>query len=529
MAKKVSSRTLTVARIPKSKVIANYSIRAGAGCGKSTTLEWTEGKTPKGIKPSEQQEAIFEALRERKLKGRSVRVACFNTSIMEELGPKFPGADVRNNHKLGYHATVKYLNLKPKFGFVKGNKYNNIAKRIIGNPYDNDALWPVTTTALKLVDLARCTLTGNRLANTVQSGETACENNRWEVDHNQLVEMAEFYNIDIDEPSALNFVEQIINEGIKEARNSFDFTDMVFLPNVFGCKPERVSRCYIDEMQDLNAAQHGLLHGTADQFVVVGDVFQSIYGFAGADPNSMPRFEEEVGASLLPLTITRRCPHKHVQLARNYLPEDFGFRAAPEAPDGTVITVPFNVDFYKRLEGTDNLCLSRTNAPMVQACFTCWKHGIPAMIRGRDVARNLAAVIKRMKASDNQDLAIKLQEDYEPKIATAKALDKQDLAAAKTDELELLLLFVQETKTVDECIGAIFKMFDDDASKERAIQFSTIHKAKGLEAENVAILTPDLLPHPGISKLGPFWARQELNIAYVCYTRSKDTLYINER
>ena len=41
----------------------NFSIRAGAGCGKSTTLEWTESGVPSGITPSEQQEAIFDALK----------------------------------------------------------------------------------------------------------------------------------------------------------------------------------------------------------------------------------------------------------------------------------------------------------------------------------------------------------------------------------------------------------------------------------------------------------------------------------
>jgi superfamily I DNA/RNA helicase len=120
-----------------------------------------------------------------------------------------------------------------------------------------------------------------------------------------------------------------------------------------------------------------------------------------------------------------------------------------------------------------------------------------------------------------------LQEEYEPKITTFKELDRADQAAAKQDELDLLLLFATESKSVDDCINNIYRMFDDDTVKDRAIQFSTIHKAKGLEAKNVAILTPELLPHPGISKLGPFWARQELNIAYVCYTRGKDTLFIN--
>jgi superfamily I DNA/RNA helicase len=513
----------------KATAIANYSIRAAAGCGKSTTLVWTESKVPKGIKPSDQQLMIFDSLREKKKAGRSVRVACFNTAIMHELEPQFPGADVRNNHKIGYHATTNYLGIKPKFGFVKGDKYNKIAHEVIGNPYNDQSLWPVITSTIKLVDLARSTLAGNRLASKSQSGETAERNNLWEVSQDELLKMAAFYNMDIEDLDSVQYVEDIINIGIKRSRECFDFTDQIFLPNVFGCKPPKVHRCYIDEMQDLNAAQHGLLHDTAEQFVVVGDIYQSIYGFAGADPESMPRFEQYAQAKLLPLTITRRCPHSHVALAKRFLPDDFGFAAAPTAKEGTVIKCKFDVEFYKSLEGKDNLCLSRTNAPMVQACFLCWKNNIPALIRGRNIAKNLADTIKRMKASNNADLAVKLIEYYEPKIETFKALDKADMAAAKQDELDLLMIFVTETKNPDECVNSIYKMFDDETSKERAIQFSTIHKAKGLEADHVAVLTPDLLPHPGICRLGPFWTRQEMNIAYVCYTRGKDTLYLNQR
>ena len=514
----------------KNTSLNNFSIRAGAGCGKSTTLEWAETGVPKGITPSSQQEDIFAALKRKKSSTYKARVACFNKSIMEELTPRFPNLDVRNNHKLGYHATVKFLNVKAKYGFVKGNKYDKIAYDLIGNPYDNQALWPVNTVALKLASMARITLTGN-----VRTASTFCPKSApsaalWEVSESELLDMAQFYSIDVtDAPEALKWVEPIINEGIKQSRSNFDFDDMVFLPNVFGCRPDKVDRCYIDEMQDLNAAQHGLLMGTAEQFVIVGDVQQSIYGFAGADPLSMPRFEEQIGATLLPLTITRRCPHKHVEYCKQFLPKDFAdqFQAAESAPYGTIQERRFDIDFYKTLEGTSNLCLSRTNAPMVRACFSCWKAGIPAVIRGRNIASALAKVVKRYKASDNETLIRLLMTDYQEKVQKLRAADKEDIAHAKQDELDILIEFATETATPDECVSKLFTMFDDQTIKDRAIQFSTVHKAKGLEADNLAILTPDLLPHPGISKIGEFWAQQERNIAYVCATRGKNAMYLN--
>ena len=157
-----------------------------------------------------------------------------------------------------------------------------------------------------------------------------------------------------------------------------------------------------------------------------------------------------------------------------------------------------------------------------------WKNNIPAVIRGRNVASSLAKVIKRVNASDNESLIRTLIEEYEEKIQKLKAADKTDLAEAKRDELDILVVFATETKTPEECVSKLFKMFDDDDAKARAVQFSTVHKAKGLEADNLAILTPELLPHPGISKIGEFWAEQERNIAYVCATRGKDKMFLNE-
>lgn len=529
---KSNYRSYYLTKLYKEDTVSdNYSIRAGAGCGKSTTLEWTETGVPKGIQPSEQQEAIFDALKCKKSASYKGRVACFNTSIMKELEPRFPGLDVRNNHKLGYHSTVKFLNIKPKFGFVKGNKYEKLARTLIGNPYNDSSLWPTYTNAIKLASMARITLTGSSLRNTTFSSASATQDTLWEVSQSQLLDMATFYSIDVTEaPDALKYVEPLINAGIASAREGFDFDDMVFLPNVFGCRPDKVDRCYIDEMQDLNAAQHGLLEGTAEQFVIVGDVHQSIYGFAGADPQSMPRFESAIDAKLLPLTVTRRCPHKHVEYCKRFLPDSFAeqFRAADSAPDGSIEYQKFDDKFYASLEGTSNLCLSRTNAPMVRACFMCWKNNIPAVIRGRNVASTLAKVIKRINASDNESLIRTLIEEYEAKVQKLKAADKLDLAEAKRDELDILVVFATETKTPDECVDKLFKMFDDADAKERAVQFSTVHKAKGLEADNLAILTPELLPHPGISKIGEFWAEQERNIAYVCATRGKDKMFLNE-
>lgn len=62
----------------------------------------------------------------------------------------------------------------------------------------------------------------------------------------------------------------------------------------------------------------------------------------------------------------------------------------------------------------------------------------------------------------------------------------------------------------------------------KGVTLSTIHKAKGLEAEKVYILALDLMPHPIALKSGKDWVlEQEKNMKYVAITRSKfELVYI---
>jgi superfamily I DNA/RNA helicase len=58
------------------------------------------------------------------------------------------------------------------------------------------------------------------------------------------------------------------------------------------------------------------------------------------------------------------------------------------------------------------------------------------------------------------------------------------------------------------------------------VTFSSVHRAKGLEADNVFIIKPSSMPSPRAKKQ---WEQvQEQNIRYVAFTRAKDTLYMVE-
>jgi superfamily I DNA/RNA helicase len=75
-------------------------------------------------------------------------------------------------------------------------------------------------------------------------------------------------------------------------------------------------------------------------------------------------------------------------------------------------------------------------------------------------------------------------------------------------------------KTVPDLVAHIGVLFTDG---RRGVILSTIHKAKGLEAERVYFLDRFLIPSKYARK---GWQReQEQNLLYVALTRSKNFLY----
>jgi DNA helicase-2/ATP-dependent DNA helicase PcrA len=79
-------------------------------------------------------------------------------------------------------------------------------------------------------------------------------------------------------------------------------------------------------------------------------------------------------------------------------------------------------------------------------------------------------------------------------------------------------------KDVDTVLKEIFT---DKPPVTPHIVMSTVHKAKGLEADRVFILRPDLMPHP-LAK-GHDELIQEDNLHYVAITRAQKRLvYVME-
>jgi superfamily I DNA/RNA helicase len=97
----------------------------------------------------------------------------------------------------------------------------------------------------------------------------------------------------------------------------------------------------------------------------------------------------------------------------------------------------------------------------------------------------------------------------------------------KLDMIRALEILAENINTSEEIINKIDEIFPKKDKKD-GISLSTIHKAKGLEANNVFIACESLMPSKAAKK--DWEIRQEYNLMYVAYTRAKNILgFIDEK
>ena len=318
----------------------------------------------------------------------------------------------------------------------------------------------------------------------------------------------------------------------KDNFHTIDYTDMIWLPNVLFLKPMGLQYDYImiDECQDLNRAERELIlkcvkMGT--RIIAVGDKMQALYSFAGADPDSFKRLTELPNTTCLPLSISYRCGKKIIDLAQRIVPtiewnEEGGV-------EGEIL---YDVPLDKVEDGDMILC--RNNAPLLQVYNEFLKLGKKSFIRGKDIGGNLKKVVMSMKQDKiNVDcrtdgLFVRLYDDLfvaRNNLMLRSGIDaqtalKSPVVENKLDTIKALEILSEGTNDTDELIKRIEEIFSD--KKKDGIALSTVHKAKGLEANNVYIVCPNLMPSKAAQK---DWEKtQEQNLIYVAYTRAKNKL-----
>jgi superfamily I DNA/RNA helicase len=330
-----------------------------------------------------------------------------------------------------------------------------------------------------------------------------------------------------DTPTLSVFIELLNEFGEMEAtRGRIDYGDMLWLPKLWNLTPPVYGNVFGDEGQDFNAVQLDLVRkqviGGA-KVVLVGDPYQSIYGWNGATPDALGKFETIAdGARELKLSICYRCPKAVIALAKTIVPH---IEAAPTASDGKVADTTTEVLMREARPG--DLVLSRLGAPLLRTCFQFLAKGKAAIVRGSDVAKLLCDAVRAV--GNMSGFRFERFPDFATEYGDRMLVLVSPDDDRRRDEIHDLVASMREcwrhlsSRGVDELCDAVVRLFGDDP-KANAVCLSTVHKAKGLEADRVWIIEPDKLP-----LTTPRQTRQqfeeELRIKYVAITRARRELH----
>lgn len=258
-----------------------------------------------------------------------------------------------------------------------------------------------------------------------------------------------------------------------------------------------------------------------------------LYSFAGADSDSFKILKSMPNTTCLPLSISYRCGKKIVDFAHRIVKN---IEAADGAIDGQILK---NVSLEDVQDGDMILC--RNNAPLVQIYNEFLKLGKKCFIRGKEIGSNLKLLVKNTKQDElNADcqkdgVFVRLYDDLftsRNKLMEKFGIDAETAINSpqiqnKLDMINALEILSEGINTSEEIIAKIDEIFPKK-DKKSGISLSTIHKAKGLEAENVYIACESLMPSKSAKK--DWEIKQEYNLMYVAYTRAKNTLgFIDEK
>ena len=317
----------------------------------------------------------------------------------------------------------------------------------------------------------------------------------------------------------------------KKNLTQIDYTDMIWLPCVRYCKPLGMQYDWIilDEAQDLSVCQREIVlkcRKINTRMLFFGDSEQSLYSFASSDPESFKRLKELPNTTSLPLSISYRCAKNIVDFAQKIVP------TIEANNDGREGQIKYDVPLDDIKDGDMVLC--RNNAPLMQVYVDFIKKGKKCFIRGKDIGLNLKNMVKRTgievlnKSLQEDGVFVRLYDtlfDMINEVVSKYNVTYYDAVesaavANRLDMIKALEILSDDINTATELIDKINNIFSD--RKSGGISLSTIHKAKGLEADNVYIACKHLMPSSRAKK--DWEIRQEYNLMYVAYTRAKNIL-----
>jgi DNA helicase-2/ATP-dependent DNA helicase PcrA len=442
----------------------NLMIEAYAGCGKTTLLEACA--VALGAKP--------------------ILYLCFNKKNAVEAAARMPyNVETRTLNAIGHRIWAGSIYRKLTVDF---RKTGNILKEIInGLPRHQQKEASRSWDAV---------VTGVSLAKSLGYAPPSYPQAAGIIAHGAFAAALDEIPTDL----VIDLIDSVLTQSIRLAyAGTIDFNDQVYMPALFRATFPAFPNVLVDEYQDLSPANAALLAKLATRRLIgVGDPYQNIYGFRGAQSGGMSQAKQAYDMTTLPLSLSFRCPSEIVSHVQWHVP---GFRAAKT---GGSVHKPVNLSISDIPDGGVVIC--RNNAPLLRCALSLLTAGRGVSVAGSDIGTKLISTMRKLGPEEltrAQTLAA-IADWLAPKLA-AESKTAEDLAAC-------MQVFAQHGDSLGQAIRYAEHLFAQAGS----VHFTTGHKAKGLEWDYVVHLDPFLV------RAKP--TDQNKNLDYVISTRSANTL-----
>lgn len=305
-----------------------------------------------------------------------------------------------------------------------------------------------------------------------------------------------------EEPTddAADLLDDLLLESIRLAyAGHIDFSDQIYMPALFGGTFPKFPLVLVDEYQDQAPINHALLRKLIHNRVIgVGDPWQNIYGFRGAQAAGMESAVAQYSMTELPLSVSFRCPQAIVEAARWRVPH-FQWHN----PGGSVhaLDVFEGSSFH---DGDTIIC--RNNAPLIKLAFHLLSAGKSVSVLGSDIGPRVVKLLQKLGDPDlSRARTFEAIEQWREERLIAGSKSAGDLA-------DCMRVFASHGDSLGAAISYAEHLFKQSGT----IRLLTGHKSKGLEFDRVYFLDPWLLDD----------SEQDLNLRYVIQTRSRNSLMI---
>ena len=483
-----------------SKGVLNIIVQAVAGAGKTTTLVECVNR----VKPDKKIILLAH--------NRSTR-----DTLKERIGER-ENVSVFTLHGLAWRMYTEHFQDRPE---INDEKYRN---------YINKNIDTIASDAFKELSRPKKMMYKANVFDLIDKARYNLKQSEKEI--KKLAEKKYGIKLVADEP---HFVARVLKWGT-ENREEVDFQDLLWFPYQLGffTKKYLADIIMLDEAQDASLAQQDIVKRCMKRetrLFAFGDKNQTINSWCGSDTDSFEHLQDANEfrrmAMEFPLSTNYRCGKNIIEYAKRFVNNNI--RPKADAQDGIV---RHDVSLSEAKDGDMVLC--RNISPLMAVYRNGVANGQRMYFRGEELGKTLLRdadcaygdtieeIIKNMKRRlvsmwgfiTNETGVDERESVSDPRIVSL-------LDTIKT--MENLPKTVDNRKKLEKFSKEVFS----DEGKD-GIQLSTIHRAKGLEADNVFIVCPSLVPSK-LAKL-PWQIQEEQNLQYVMCTRPKNSLnFVTEK